>query len=201
MTAHFLPRKQPWRRERQTWSMVREGRVIRSRTDYLLGTDRSLFRNVAVQDPRHNSDHYMVVGHLRSETAWEHARYIKGRRKIPLKPPTEPTREDELFGDLRRSVPKPHERENHRNAWISKETWILSDERVSVGRGTRVRARLRRLGQAIRAGLKGDSKRRVEDAGKDVEALLEGDPPNVKEAWRRMKGWYKAVVNRAPPPA
>ena len=42
--------------------MVREGRVIRSRTDYLLGTDRSLFRNVAVRDPRHNSDHYMVVG-------------------------------------------------------------------------------------------------------------------------------------------
>ena len=48
MTAHFLPRKQPWGRERRIWSMVREGRVIRSRTDYLLGTDRSLFRNVAV---------------------------------------------------------------------------------------------------------------------------------------------------------
>ena len=64
-----------------------------------------------------------------------------------------------------------------------------------------MRARLRRLGRAIRASLKGDRKWRVEDAGKDVEALLGGDPPNVKEAWRRMKGWYKAVVNRAPPPA
>ena len=41
----------------------------------------------------------------------------------------------------------------------------------------------------------------MEDAGKDVEALLGGDPPNAKEAWRRMKGWYKAAVNRAPPPA
>ena len=102
--------------------MVREGRVIRSRTDYLLGTDRSLFRNVAVRDPRHNSDHYMVVGHLRSETAREHARYIKGRRNMPLQPPKEPTREDELFGDLRRAVPKPQEREKHRNAWISEET-------------------------------------------------------------------------------
>ena len=58
--------------------MVREGKVIRYRTDYLLGTDRSLFRNVAVQDPRHNSDHYMVVGHLRRGTAREHARYIRG---------------------------------------------------------------------------------------------------------------------------
>ena len=79
MTAHFLPRKRPWGREHRTWSMVREGRVIRSRTDYLLGTNRSLFRNVAVRDPRHNSDHYMVVGYLRSETAREHAQYIRGR--------------------------------------------------------------------------------------------------------------------------
>ena len=64
-----------------------------------------------------------------------------------------------------------------------------------------MRARLRRLGRAVRASLKGDRKRRVEDAGKDVEALLGGDPPNAKEAWRRMKGWYRAAVNRGPPPA
>ena len=68
------------------------------------------------------------------------------RRKMPLQPPKEPTREDELFGDLRREVPKPHEREKHRNAWISEETWRLADERVSARRGERVRARLRRLG-------------------------------------------------------
>ena len=92
MTAHFLPRKRPWGRERRTWSMVREGRVIGYWTDYLLGTDRSLFRNVAVRDPRHNSDYYMVVGHLRSEMAQENARYIKERRKMPLKPPKDPRR-------------------------------------------------------------------------------------------------------------
>ena len=136
--------------------MVREGKVIRSRTDYLLGTDRSLFRNVAVQDPRHNSDHYMVVGNLRGGTAREHVQYIKGRRRMPLLPPKEPTREDKLFGDLRWAVPKPHEREKHRNAWISDETWRLADKRVSARRGTRVRARLRRLGRAVRANLKGD---------------------------------------------
>ena len=84
MSAHFLPRKGLWGRERRTWIMVREGRVIRSRTDYLLGTDRSLFRNVSVRDPRHNSDHFMVVGNLRSGKAQDHARYIKGRRRMPL---------------------------------------------------------------------------------------------------------------------
>ena len=64
-----------------------------------------------------------------------------------------------------------------------------------------MREMIRRLGRAIRASLKGDRKRRVEAAGTDVEALLGGDTPNVKEAWRRMKGWYKATVNRALPPA
>ena len=52
MTARFLPRKRRWGRERRTWTMVRGGKEVRSRTDYILGTDRSLFRNVAVRDPR-----------------------------------------------------------------------------------------------------------------------------------------------------
>ena len=37
--------------------------------------------------------------------------------------------------------------------------------------------------------------------GQEVDTLLGEDPPNPKEAWRRLKGWYKAAVNRAPPPA
>ena len=61
--------------------------------------------------------------------------------------------------------------------------------------------RLRRLGRAVRANLKGDRKHRVEDAGKDVKALLVEDPLNAKEVWRRMKGWYRAAANRCPPPA
>ena len=36
MSAHFLPRKQLWGRERRTWSMVREGRVVWSRRDTFL---------------------------------------------------------------------------------------------------------------------------------------------------------------------
>ena len=46
--------------------MIQKGREVRSQTDYILGTDRRLFRNVAVQDPRHNSDNYMVLGCLPS---------------------------------------------------------------------------------------------------------------------------------------
>ena len=114
--------------------MVRGGKAVRSRTDYILGTDRSIFRNVAVRDPRHNSDHYMVMGLLRGGTVRENIRYIVGRRTLPLTPPKQPMREDSLFGDMRRAVTKPQPREQHRNKWISEETWRLVDERVTMRR-------------------------------------------------------------------
>ena len=63
-------------------------------------------------------------------------------------------------------------------------------------RGPRVKARLWRLGRSIKASLKGDRRRRVEEAGKAVGALLGEDPPNAKEAWRRMKGWYRAAAKK-----
>ena len=88
MTAHFFPRRQRWGRERRMSSMVREGKIVRSRTDYILGTDRSLFRNESFQDRRHNTNHFMMVGCLRSAPEREHAKYITGRKKLPLQPPT-----------------------------------------------------------------------------------------------------------------
>ena len=115
ITAHFLPQRRRWGQERRTWSMVREGKVVWSRTDYLLGTERSIFRNLSVWDPRHNINHFMVVGCLRSAPEREHTRYMARRRKSPLRPPTEPTREDGIFAALRRSVPKPHARDRHKN--------------------------------------------------------------------------------------
>ena len=29
---------------------------------------------------------------------------------------------------------------------------------------------------------------------------MKADPPLIKEAWCRLQGWYKATVDRAPPP-
>ena len=113
----------------------------------------------------------------------------------------EPMREDGVFAALRRAVPKPHARYRHKNAWILEGTWRLVDKRFSARRGTGVHMRIQRLGSAIRASLQGDRKRRVEAAGQEVETLLREDLPNPKESWRRLKGRYKAAVNRAPPPA
>ena len=46
--------------------MVRVGMEVRSCTYYILGTDRHHFWNISIRDPRHNSDHYLVLGCLHS---------------------------------------------------------------------------------------------------------------------------------------
>ena len=180
--------------------MVREGKVVRSRTNYILGTYQSLFWNVSVRDPRRNTNHYMVLGCLRSDPKREHAKYLLGCKKLPLRPLNDPKREDDIFAALRRAVPKPNMRERRMNDWISEDTWRLVDKRVSARRGTRLQARIRRLSREIVASLKRDRKRRAETGGEEVETLFGAYPPNPQEALRRLKGWYKAAVDRAPPP-
>ena len=56
------------------------------------------------------------------------------------------------------------------------------------------------LGRAINAILKGDWRQRTEEAGEEVERLLGTDPPLHQESWHRMKGWYRAAVDRTLPP-
>ena len=162
--------------------MVREGKVVWSRTDYILGTDRRLLWNLSVWDPRHNTNHYMVLGCLHSAPEKEHTKYLTGRKQLPLRPPSDPTREDGIFAALRRAVPKPHARERRKNGWILEDTWRIVDERVSARKKTRDQTQIRRLSRAIAASLKGDKRRRVETAGEEVEALLGAEPPMSREA-------------------
>ena len=105
--------------------MVRGGKAVRSKMDYILGTDRRLFMNVSVRDPRHNSDHYMVRGVLRGGTAKTHEKYIAGRRKVPMQVHRRPTREDELFGDPRVPMLFPRLRFQHGPPQIPEEFVLL----------------------------------------------------------------------------
>ena len=79
---------------------------LRSRTDYILGMDYCLFSNVPIQEPRHNSHHCMILDFLHSATLREHTNYLEHRMRLLLRPPTTPTREDELLTALRRAIPK-----------------------------------------------------------------------------------------------
>ena len=57
------------------------------------------------------------------------------------------------------------------------------------------------MGKEIKGSLTQDRRRRTEEAGADVEAMMKADPPLIQEAWHRLQGWYKVAVDRAPPPA
>ena len=202
MAAHFLPQRRRWCRDGRTWSMLRKEREVRSRTDYILGTDRRLFGDVSFRDSRHNSDHYMVLGCLSSASLTEHKRYLGGQKKLPMKPPNEPTREGEVFAALWRAIPKARVREARKNEWISTETCRLVDERVSARQDPAKRQAIRRrLGRAIKVSLTADRRRRAEEAGAEVEALVGADTPLIQDVWHMIQGWYKAAVDCAPPPA
>ena len=106
---------------------------------------------------------------------------ISGECVLPRRPLRWLQWEDSLFRGLRRAVPKPQPRDQHRNAWISEETWRIVDERVTMRRKARARMGMWRLGRAIQASLKGDRRRRMEEAGSAVETLLMEVPPNASE--------------------
>ena len=83
MSTHFLPRINPWLRDRYIWSMRSGYRVVCSRTDYLLGTDRRLYQNMLFWDVHHNLDHYLVLGCLWGAPAREHVRYLGNKSRFP----------------------------------------------------------------------------------------------------------------------
>ena len=89
----------------------------------------------------------------------EHARYLGGSKRPPLRPPTKPTREDIIFTALRSAVLKPRAREARKNAWISETTWRLVDEKVSARRDiAKYQVLIKRLGRAIKPSLLEDRK-------------------------------------------
>ena len=50
MGLHFLPQSKPWLQDMCTWSMSRDEREVRSRTDYTLGIDFIMFQDVSIWD-------------------------------------------------------------------------------------------------------------------------------------------------------
>ena len=146
---------------------------------------------MSVWDPRNSSDHYLVLGCLRGNPLREYPEYLGRRKRLPLQPPTTPTREDGLFSSIHRSVPKSKARKARKKVWILASTWRLFNERVFTRRDlARNQTLIQRLGRAIAAKLKGGWRRRAEKAAKEVERLLGLEPALHQEAWHRMEGWY-----------
>ena len=71
MGVQFLPQHKTWMKDSFRQMIQRDGRQSQSQTDYILGTYRRFFQEVAIQDTRHHLGHYMVLGYLRRDPVIE----------------------------------------------------------------------------------------------------------------------------------
>ena len=126
------------------------------------------------------------------------AAYRKRIAKFPLKLPSGPLDElCTLYEGLRLDVVAPPKRAQPRNSWISAPTWGLIDRRATLRQQGKLSKRMScLLGRQIASALKGDRQQRAVDVAETIEGLLASG--ETKEAWRCLKGWYKAASEAAP---
>ena len=55
ISAHFRMRRRAWNWYQRPWALAKQGRLMRSQTDYIPGSDCQIFQNMAFYDQRHNS--------------------------------------------------------------------------------------------------------------------------------------------------
>ena len=106
MSSHFLPHHKPWLKGGRAWAMHWGSQEMRSWTDYIMGTESHLFRNVVVQDAKHNTDHYLLLGCLCGSTPAAHSRYLERHTRFPIRTPETSDRVDHIFSELRRDIPR-----------------------------------------------------------------------------------------------
>jgi hypothetical protein len=102
-----------------------------------------------------------------------------------------------MFEELRLDVVAPPKRTQPRNSWISAPTWALTDKRAALRQqGKLLQQTSCLIGRQIKAGLSGNRRQRAATAAENIEMHLAGG--ETKEAWRCLKGRYRAASERAP---
>jgi exonuclease III len=201
MAMHFTQRKNF--RHGNTWSMEREGTLLQSRCDYILGTDRRLFQYILIKDPRYHSDHLMVTGGLRSAPKRENVRYLRSRRKFPLRRQQTTTHNatEREYDKIKQciDIQAPEVERQARAPWISSKTWQMIDSRASKAKSDSFHPGERqRLSRRIKRALQKDRKQRTAIAGNEIEQNLQSG--KLKAAWDILQRWYKHTGDRPPRP-
>ena len=62
LLGHLLLRQRVWCKVWMTWAVVTQGRVVRSRMYYILGSECWILQNVAFREQRNRYDDIMVLG-------------------------------------------------------------------------------------------------------------------------------------------
>ena len=198
LLLHFRLRRSY--RHGMTYMQHRNGETVRARCDYLLGTDRRMFTNVSIRDPRlFTSDHLMVHGSLLLNSSRRHSlAYVRARKRFPLQPPKggTMTRADALFQALKLNITPPtHAEKRASRAWISAPTWNLVDQRSALQKvANHSRVEARRLSRSIHQSFRDDRKERAARAGADIEAALTAG--KLQDSWKMMQAWYREASDR-----
>jgi hypothetical protein len=200
MSTHFLRRKNF--RHDNTWQCEREGNIIQSRCDYILGTDRSFFQYISIRDPRYNSDHLMVTGGIRSAAKNDNIKYLRCRRRFPLRRTSTQTATETEYDTLKTHIElqAPHVDRQAKAPWISAGTWKLIDTRTSKSKNRSfLPGERRRLSRRIKRAINRDRKQRTTEAGEEIEQNLQSG--RLKAAWNSLQKWYKHAGDRPPRPS
>ena len=203
LLPHFRQRRHF--RHKTTWFQHRyepQPHTIRSRCDYICGSDRRLFQKVSIRRPRYDTDHFMVSAVLLSSLPKSHKKYLQGRRRLPLQTPKWGPLKlvDAVFQELKSwREPRPQGPRPRPN-WISPATLRLLDQRCALRRNrSHDRTLARQLTRQINTSLTADRKARTETAGSEIETALARNEP--QEAWNIMKRWYRHAGDRPPKPS
>jgi hypothetical protein len=131
MASHFIQRKKF--RHGNTWQMERDGNLVQSRCDYILGSDRKAFKYVSIKDPFYNSDHFMVTGGIRSASRQDNSRYLRSCQRFPMRPIIPQTDTEMEYDKLKRyiEIQAPDVKRQAKAPWIQADTWKLIDTRTS----------------------------------------------------------------------
>jgi hypothetical protein len=115
-----------------TWKSRRDGRVLKSCCDVMLGTDRCHFRAVTISDPPgFDSNHFAIIATIIAAPLAEHRAYLRGCKQ-------QPTTHDSMLmtniadahfwtlaGYCEKKVAKHW---TDRADWISDRTWKLMNK-------------------------------------------------------------------------
>jgi hypothetical protein len=203
MIPNFCQRK-PFR-HRTTFYQRRQGQTIRSRCDYILGTDRRTFKSVRISNPRHyTSDHYMIIATILRTTKREHKTYLNGRKKFPLQRPKygPPPLADSLFDKVMSYKPPPPKgsKPTKKPSWISLATVQLIDTRATLRKNPSHHRRTARiLTRRINTSLRHDQTTRAEEAGNLIYSNLQVG--SLQQAFNVLKRWYRHATGRPPKPS
>jgi hypothetical protein len=160
------------------------------------GKDAKLFCNVAFWQPRfHTLDHWAVVASIVRGRHGRPKLYRQRCQRFPLQlpPVEEQDQQTRLFGELQKPCEKNTTMRHLKNGWILEESWQLIAHRAMLRcTGHLCKTGGRCLNRQIGVSLQKDWTDQTAAVRATVEAKLAGG--NVQEAFRHLKGWYRAAT-------